>query len=160
MTDKTPDAEDTIKPQPPPGLSMLTDNVDILKTPFDLSPHGNNKAALTVPGNLNDNGGGGSHPSIPTNTPLGPEFSSSSSFKIPRSVSRADSRLAAPLELALSGLERPDGAREARILLPGVDLRQHFIGVEEREQDEGGNTIDMKQNISLIVQNIWIVGCF
>jgi len=146
MTDKTPDAGGTIKPQPPAESSILSHDMDTLKSPFDLAPHGNNnKAALTVRADDNDSGSRGSRPSIPTNTPLSPEISTSSSFKIPRSVSRADSRLAAPLELALSGLERPDGKREARILLPGIDLRQHFIGAEESKQCEEGNNINFNK---------------
>jgi hypothetical protein len=142
MADKT---GDTRKPQAPPESLMIPDAVDILKSPFELSPHGNYNN--TEPTNNGDGsssrgGGGGGTPSLPTSTHPSPELSITSSFKLPRSVSRADSRLAAPLELALNGLERPDGAREARILLPGVDLRQQlgFDG-EERYNEQGKDFI-------------------
>jgi hypothetical protein len=129
------DIRGNILPQPHLAPLTIPDAGNTLRSPFELTPPGNKATAL--PNNGADGGGDGGEsatPCILTNT-LSPELSKASSFKLPRSVSRADSRLAAPLELALSGLERPDGAREARILLPGVDLRQHF-GLETEE--EGG----------------------
>ena len=133
-----------IKGQIPPESLTLPGAVNPFKSPFDASVSAVKEAALPAPTTNSDIGGGdGGGDSLPSTMPsrsLTPELSTTSSFKLPRSVSRSDSRLAVPLELALNGLERPDGAREARILLPGVDLRQHF-GLEKELEltDQLGN---------------------
>lgn len=64
--------------------------------------------------------------------------SSASAASVPRSVSSLDPRVSAQLELALSSMRRCDGAREARTLLPGVDLLQHFGMAGDEDNSENG----------------------
>jgi hypothetical protein len=142
----------TEPPLQPEALAISADAHEF-KSPFNLSPPGNSSKATAANENnaVSSDGGSGvataeiNNPStMPSSTPLRPEFSASPSFKIPRSISRAESRLTAPLELALNELERPDGARETRILLPGVDLRQEFgyenaAGEAADDENDGGD---------------------
>lgn len=64
-----------------------------------------------------------------------PMLSPTSSQHHQQRISRSTSRLSLPLEFALGSMERPDGAREARTLLPGVDLRHFNLSLGGEEQD-------------------------
>lgn len=63
-----------------------------------------------------------------------------------RSSSSLDARISLPLERALSQMQRADGARETRTVLPGVDLRSAFGvdvegctgGLGDLEEKRGG----------------------
>ena len=57
-----------------------------------------------------------------------------------RSASSLSQRVSGTLDRALSHHERPDGATEARTLLPGVDLRAHLGLVEEGSDDDDDNS--------------------
>lgn len=132
------------KPQLPPQPLVFSEDEDLLKSPFETARQDGQSGKNVTNIHEDDTGdgtGGGADNDGNTTPSLGKAtlsqgLSTSSSFRIPRSVSRVDSRLAAPLELALSGLERPDGAREARILLPGIDLRHHFGFEDDKEQGD------------------------
>ena len=67
---------------------------------------------------------------------LTPSTNPSRNSTRPHILTPSTSRLSLPLELALGSMERPDGAREARTLLPGVDLRHFNIALDEDEEGE------------------------